>query len=377
MKISLLCPFLSNNCLGRAFVLAKVLARRYDVEVVGPVSEEGIWEPLRQESLSYKAVVSKHGLNSIGTMRSLLTEATGDVIYASKPLLPSFGIGLLRKFQSRVPLVLDIDDWELGAYLSLGALDRLKLVYNLNTGRLDAYYPFIWLMYRLIRYADSITVSSRFLQNKHGGVVVPHGRDTVSFDPARFDGLGLRKQYGLAGTVVMFLGTLRPRKGVEDLINAVKLLARNDILTVIAGVNWSSPFTKRLARLGGDRTRLFGMQPFSEIPAFLAMADVVVIPQRLENFTIAQVPAKIFDAMAMAKPIVATNVSDIPLILSDGCGIVVEPQNIEQLAEAINWVLENENEAREMGARAREKCVKDYSWNAMEEILIKVFAQYE
>jgi len=48
-----------------------------------------------------------------------------------------------------------------------------------------------------------------------------------------------------------------------------------------------------------------------------------------------------FDAMAMANPIVATEVSDLPQIL-DGCGIVLEPDSPEALAEAIETLVEDE-----------------------------------
>ena len=46
MKISILAPDFSHNCFGRAWLLAKVLQRHYDVEVIGPVFGEGIWKPL-------------------------------------------------------------------------------------------------------------------------------------------------------------------------------------------------------------------------------------------------------------------------------------------------------------------------------------------
>jgi len=44
MKISILTPDLSQNCLGRAYLLAKILQRHYKVEIIGPMFGEGIWE---------------------------------------------------------------------------------------------------------------------------------------------------------------------------------------------------------------------------------------------------------------------------------------------------------------------------------------------
>lgn len=65
--------------------------------------------------------------------------------------------------------------------------------------------------------------------------------------------------------------------------------------------------------------------------------------------------------MALAKPMIATNVSDIPEIL-DSCGWIVEPENPRQLAEMIQHVFEHPVEAKEKGLKAREKCKREYSW---------------
>jgi len=118
------------------------------------------------------------------------------------------------------------------------------------------------------------------------------------------------------------------------------------------------------------------LQPFEKVPEFLAMADVVVIPQKRTFATLGQVPAKVFDAMAMAKPIIATNVSDLAEILN-GCGWIVEPENPEQLAKTIQYVLDHPDKAAEMGQKARQKCIEKYSWDTMEKILIKTFRNYE
>ena len=79
--------------------------------------------------------------------------------------------------------------------------------------------------------------------------------------------------------------------------------------------------------------------------------------------------------MAMAKPIIATAVSDLPEILS-GCGKIVEPRNPDALAEAIQSLLDHPDEAAEMGWKAREKCKRDYSWEAMEKVLLPIFQRH-
>jgi glycosyltransferase involved in cell wall biosynthesis len=103
--------------------------------------------------------------------------------------------------------------------------------------------------------------------------------------------------------------------------------------------------------------------PFDQVPALLSAADVVAIPQRETPDTVGQVPAKIFDAMALGRPVVSTRVSMIPEIL-DGCGLIVEPGDVSGLAAAISRLLDGPAEAEALGARARERCVERYSFQA-------------
>jgi len=103
----------------------------------------------------------------------------------------------------------------------------------------------------------------------------------------------------------------------------------------------------------------------------LSAADVVAVPQRESTDTIGQVPAKIFDAMALGRPVVSTRVSMIPEIL-DGCGLLVEPGNVSALAAAIERLLDRPEEATALGARARERCVARYSFEAARRDLFPV-----
>jgi len=388
VKISILTPDISHNCLGRAYLLAKVLQRRYEVEIVGPAFQNKVWEPLAgQDEVKLRIVPGYLAFyKSVSHMIAIRKNITGDVIYASKPLLTSYGASLLEKFFGRRPLVLDIDDWQMGfqkeAMRGFGLLRRLKrfassTLYFSSPG---SYWNSL-LGERLIGFADEITVSNNFLKDKFGGTIVWHGRDTNAFDPKKFDRNHLRNKFAIPEDkkVVMFLGTLRPYKGIEDLIEAANLLKDDRMLLTLVGLGEDS-YSKRVkelvcSKLVGKRVRLFGLQPFKKVPEFLAISDLVVIPQRKNLATVGQVPAKVFDAMAMAKPIISTNVSDIPTILH-GCGFIVEPGNPQQLARKLRFVSENEDLAAHMGAKAREKCVKEYSWAKMEESLLQVFSKF-
>ena len=388
MKISILSPDLSHNCLGRAYLLAKILQRRYDVEIVGPMFGEEIWEPVANDkSIKYKFVKISRRFKPYWQIGKLIKKIDGDVIYASKPLLSSFGIGLLKKVLKKKPLILDIDDWQMGFvrenYSRLSIYRRFRFIasstlYFYNS---SSYWNNL-INEKLIHFANEITVSNNFLKEKFGGTIIWHGRDTNNFDPQKYNKKLLREKYKINDSkkVIMFLGTPREHKGVEILINAVSMIKNKDIVLFIVGIgdndNYGKKLTKTAKEMLGDKYKGFGIQPFEKIPEFLTLADVVVIPQKNNFATIGQVPAKVFDAMAMAKPIIATNVSDLPEIL-DGCGWIVEPENPEKLVKTIEYVLDNPEETEKMGQEARKKCIEKYSWNVMEKNLIKISKKYE
>ena len=88
------------------------------------------------------------------------------------------------------------------------------------------------------------------------------------------------------------------------------------------------------------------------MPAIVAAAHVVVVPQRDTPVARAQFPIKLTDGMAMAKPVLATRVGDIPEIL-DETGYLVDPGSPEQIADKIQWIFHHLEEASEKGKMSR------------------------
>jgi len=86
----------------------------------------------------------------------------------------------------------------------------------------------------------------------------------------------------------------------------------------------------------------------------------VAIPQLNTEPAAHQMPMKVYDAMAMGKPIVATTVSDLPTTL-EGCARLVPPGDVGSLAKAIAGLLEHPAEAQALGNRARARCLEKYT----------------
>ena len=360
MKVSVLCFDVSDNAVGRAWLLARLLEPIGAVEIVGPRFGPSVWEPLAEERVPIRSVPGGRLPGFLTRLPALGRLADGDVLYASKPRLTSAGLGYLGRLARGRPLLLDIDDWETGFFLRGGFWGTVGRALNLSNPR---GLTWTWLMERLRGIADGITVGSRFLEQRFGGVLIPHVRDTGRWAPDRADPQPVRERLGAAkGRVVMFLGTPRAYKGVEDLAAAVSRLGRPDVTLALVGTDPGSE-TGRALLARHPALRLVGHVPIGQVPSYLAAADVVVVPQRDSSDTRGQVPAKLFDAMALGRPVVSTRVSMIPEIL-DGCGLLVEPGDVGALSVAIGRLLDHPDEARALGAAARHRAVERYSFES-------------
>ncbi|MFC1686685.1 glycosyltransferase [Patescibacteria group bacterium] len=361
---------MASNCLGRAYILAEILQKDFEVEIIGPLYGKEVWppcanspakrDPSARGKIKYKIFPGRSLPWLLFYLPSWLKKIDGDIIYASKFHLTSFGLGLLKKLFSGKKLILDIDDWEPGAFLSMPRRKRYKKAI------LNFFNPFsycwIFLMSKLSFLADDTTVASNFLKKKYGGTIIPHGRNHLKLNPAKYSQDKAKQKLDLKSKkIVMFLGTPTLHKGILDLLEATKDI--NEIQVVIVGVD-DNAFSLRIKK-EYTHPKYIGMIPFSEVPEYLIAADIVIIPQRGDKlYSIAQTPAKVFDAMCLAKPIIATTVGDLPKIL-DGCGVIIEPAKTTLLKKAILDLIKNPTKAKSLGEKARLKCINKYSYQVL------------
>jgi glycosyltransferase involved in cell wall biosynthesis len=239
-----------------------------------------------------------------------------------------------------------------------------------------------YLCEKFVPAADALTVSNTFLRARFGGELVYHGRDTDAYDPKRLDPESIRERHNIAESdkIVMFIGTPRRYKGLEVLVKSIRLIQDTNVKLFLVGTDMTDGYSVELAKMATDLLgpRFVGIeaQDFTSIPAWLSIADVIVIPQKRNVASLGQMPAKVFDAMAMAKPIVATNVNDLSKVLLN-CGWIVEPNDLNQLSTTIRYILNHPDEAKKMGNQAREECIRKYSLDALEPILQRKFQTYE
>ena len=366
MKICILCFDLSNNSLGRAGLMAMALASKHEVEIIGPSKSGDIWFPLKDMDIPIRTYPWKRYPFFISTIRKMIKGMNADVIIACKLRPTSFGIALIKKLTSNIPVIADIDDWELGFLYHSGFWGKVGRFFNFSNPN---GLPYTWLMERLIGFANSTIVSNRFLQNKFSGTLIYHCRDTSILDPEKFDSDSIKNRLGLKNRkVVMFLGTPRAHKGIQELFIAIEKINDPDVILVLVGADSSIQSHIDNMKSNQDKVVVFPKIPFKDLPEYLAVADILVIPQRRTTDTEGQIPAKLFDAMAMAKPIITTPISDIPEVLGEN-GFFIEPEDPDELANTIEYILSHPEEALLKGKKARERCKELYDLKVLEKEL--------
>ena len=359
VKVTFLVPDISAPIVGAATVMAGHLRGEFDVEIVGPDLGRGICQ-MYANSSAYRVVPAPklyRWPDFLWQVARLSSAVTGDVVMAFKAYADTVPVAWWQKVCHRRKMVVYLDEWDAAAWYERPNRFRTALQ-NLHHPLDDSYFPAVE---RLIRRADLVISTTTFLQRKFGGAIVPFGVDTELFKPDNAGSERLRRDLGLQDLkLIVFGGVVRPHKGVATILEALALLANPRYRLLIVG-----PMTSHVEELlANPRFKPYlaaiGERPKEEMPPYLGMADLVVLPLGDNLLAQSQMPCKVFEAMAMAKPVIASEVSDLPAVL-DGCGWTVPPGNIQALAEKIDYVFRNPAAGAAAGQAAREKCIARYS----------------
>src|SRR6266566_964648 len=363
MKVTILSHNLSSNASMRAHRLAVAAAHFAEVTLIGPVERRGLWPALPQESW-IKTVTEERFPRFTTSFLQLVRACEGDVLIAVKPHMASFGAALVAAECRQVPVILDLDDLD----IALAPRSDWAEKPSMADLRRPASAVYLSLLTKATGAASAITVASIALRQRFGGTLVPHGSLTELFNPDAIDREKARRGFGFNGPTVLFPGTPRWYKGLKPLAKA---------LTRVPGARLAVLCRPEdLATKDWDRFPMqrIPMISYAALPALLAAADVVAIPQLDTEPARYQMPMKAYDCMAMAKPIVASAISDLPETLAD-CARLVPPGDVEQLAEAIDKLLAHPEEARRLGEKARARCLQHYSMHRIAEKLCSVVSQ--
>ncbi|MFX1487141.1 MAG: glycosyltransferase family 4 protein [Promethearchaeota archaeon] len=241
-----------------------------------------------------------------------------------------------------------------------------------------------WTIERLIaRVASRAILLSKSLVSRtrkvgiedSRSVVIPSGVDLDHFNPRRPEvkkrAAVLRNELGISSNniVIGYVGRLVPAKGLSYLILALKHIEREhpDIVLLIIGDGPEKANLERMAKDLKIKTVFAGWQ--SDTAPYYAIMGIFVLPSLFEGL-----PLVILEAMAMGKPVVATNVGGTAdLIANRKNGFLVPVRDHERIASALKELIEDSNMRIRIGDINRQKVKKNFSWDVIVPKVEKVY----
>ena len=169
-----------------------------------------------------------------------------------------------------------------------------------------------------------------------------------------------RDAHALDRPVILFLGTLEPRKNLPNLLRAFDLIADSTGAELILGgaKGWlPDELDATLAEIRHrDRIRLTGFIPESDLRGWLGSVDCFAMPSRYEGFGLPPL-----EAMKCGTPVVSSNVSSLPEVLGEAA-LLADPDDVDAIADALRRVLEDAALADDLRARGIEQSAR-FTWS--------------
>ncbi|MBX7248808.1 MAG: glycosyltransferase family 4 protein [Caulobacteraceae bacterium] len=209
--------------------------------------------------------------------------------------------------------------------------------------------------------------------------LAPNCVDPAAFKPVARD-QALARRLGLGDRYVLgFLGSLEHYEGLDDLLEAVAMLVREglNLAVLIVGEGSASGHLREEARRHelGDRVVQLGRIAPDQVAEHYSVVDVAVFPRLPLPVCEIVAPLKPLEAMAMAKPVIGSDVGGIAEIIRPGkTGLLFSKGDVQSLAAAIRRLQGDPGLALALGRQARAWVEAERTWDTAAEAIVEVCA---
>ncbi len=310
-----------------------------------------------------------------------------DVIYQRMSFGNCSGVELSRKW--KCPLILEYNGSQVWVSSNWGRKPKFKslalMIENIN---LKHAHLIVTVSEVLADELVKCGVSSKKI------VCYPNCVDASVFDPGRFnenEKRNLREALGLNfnDRVFTFIGTFGKWHGVDILAKAIvnlvdthrSIVDRHHLKFLLVGDGSEMPFFKEKVNKEpySHYVRFTGLIPQADTPLYLFSSDVFLSPHvpNLDGSRFFGSPIKIFEYMAMGKPIIASDLEQLSDLFkgsvhidrnfteeqyTESKALLIEPGKVESLQKAILYILELVSESKDLGMNARRLVLEKYTW---------------
>ena len=177
-------------------------------------------------------------------------------------------------------------------------------------------------------------------------------------------------------STLLFVGRIGDRKnqkGLDVLLESMpSILKEKDVSLRIVGPGRIESYASTAKKLAlSEKIRFLGFMRHEDLFREYSAADMFVFPSRRESFGLV-----LAEAMALGLPIVSTLSGAIPEVVQDGeNGILVPPDNPEELAKAVISLLDSPDKMDEMSRKGRERVELDFTWKKAAERVLNCYKE--
>ena len=299
-----------------------------------------------------------------------------NLIIATSPQFFCGWAGTIASWLKWCPFILEIRDIWPESIVTVGALKKTSLLVRILE-RLEKW------MYRSANHI--VTVGSGYQENVLSKVdigdrisVVTNGVDLDVFSPQE-PSAEFRQQHGLSDHFVCsYVGTIGMAHGLSVVVRAAKILKsmkRNDVMFCLVGDGAQREQIKKDAIESNvnDMIRFTGRLPKSDMPMVLASSDCLLVHLKKTDLFATVIPSKIFEAMAMERPLVMGVQGESADIVKDsGAGIAMESDNAQQLVDAVLALKEDHELRNRLCANGRQFVGQHYTRDSLAKKMLDV-----
>lgn len=266
-------------------------------------------------------------------------------------------------------------------YNDLQALYTIELVRKRVNGFLLATLGRILVLVEdiIVRHGWRVTAITDFIKNyartrntRKDVVVIPDGVDTDLFDPTKVNGAEIRSKYGIGNEekLCAYAGRIDECAGAEIILETTKLLkSENNVKFMVVGEG-DPQIVNEFSKC--DNVVLTGPISKESVPEYLAAADIVLVPfpDNVASHSIS--PLKLFEALAMEKPVIASALSGIKEVFCQDFNGILVPTHPKYWAYAVMELVRNDSKTICHRGNSRKIMCEKYDWNHLAEEFNKV-----
>lgn len=317
----------------------------------------------RQQGFRIRRLKEKERFSSLETIYKILSVTVKEKIdviffghFGSTHWLGGF---LVRKI-FRIPYAILVHGTELNAYFC-------------HFTRVDK-----WVSKIILKNASTIVVNSSTTKNLVESYGYPSNTIHIvhpGADPTHFrtDGQGLNmiEELGLGGKHVLLTASrLVAKKNHENVLKSLHLVLRKvpSLIYLIIGKGEEEERLKNLTMELGleEYVKFLGYIEPREMPLYYNLCDVFVMPSKTVDYDYESFGIVYVEANAAGKPVIGGRSGGVGDAVIDGVtGLLVEPENIEEISQAIIRLLTDQEYAKQLGENGRKRIEKELNWNTV------------